>query len=475
MPKRKQSQEPQQQKLIAPPKTITERQAMGQELRKKIPRSSHGDWAPAPDRPDPVALLQQGDKTRLQYLLPIKYGRMVASPFAFLRGSAVVMAADLANTPVTGSEAVLCGDAHLANFGIFATPERNVVFDINDFDETYPGPWEWDVKRLAASVVVAGRDNGLDDKTCTKLAAAAAKAYRETMQRASEMSVLDVWYFHVDADSVVNLFAKYARADAWQAAQTVQKARRETAGHTLDKLTHVVDGKRQIINAPPLVVRFSQLLSEEQKAAAHDQGNVQKAWDAYLSSLPQERRVLLSRYRLTDAALRVGGVGSVGTRCAIAVLQGDTPNDALILQQKEVGPSAMEAYLPKRTFANPAERVVVGQRLMQAASDIFLGWNTMGGADYYWRQLKDMKASFDVSTFNAKGLAAYITVCAICLALAHARSGDAVVISSYLGSGTVFDEAIGRFALAYADQTRRDHKALVEAVNNGRLLAQTGI
>ena len=447
---------------------------MGQELRKKVPRGSHADWKPAPDRPAPITLLQQQDKTRLQFLLPIKYGRMVASPFAFLRGAAVVMAADLAATPVTGLHVVLCGDAHLANFGIFGTPERNVVFDINDFDETYPGPWEWDLKRLAASAAVAGRENGFDDKMCKKLVAVTAKAYREAMRQASSMRILDVWYFHVNAASVVELFAKYARANAKQAARTVHKAHTQTAGHTLDKLTHIVDGSRQIINSPPLVVRFSELLTDQQRAAARDQGDVEKVWQDYLASLPEARRILLRRYKITDAALRVGGVGSVGTRCAIAVLQGNRPEDALILQQKEVEASALEAYLPKHTFASPAERVVFGQHLIQVTSDIFLGWNTMGGKSYYWRQLKDMKGSFDVSAFDPQGFAAYLAVCAICLARAHARSGDAVVISSYLGSGPVFDDAISEFALAYADQTKRDHQALVDAVNAGKILAETG-
>jgi uncharacterized protein (DUF2252 family) len=452
-----------------------ERRQMAKALRKRVPRSGHGDWQPGADRPDPISLLQQQDEGRISYLLPIKYGRMLASPFAFLRGSAVVMSADLAKTPVTGLEVALCGDAHLSNFGIFATPERNVVFDINDFDETYPGPWEWDVKRLATSAVVAGRDKGFDDETCRKLAVLAARAYREAMQRAVAKTILDVWYFQVDASSVVKLFAKYARASARQASKTVKKARLQTAGHTFEKLTHVVDGKRQITNAPPLVVRMAQLLTDEEKAAAREQGDVDKAWQAYLDSLPRERRVLLQRYHITDAALRVGGVGSVGTRCTMVLLEGDRPEDALILQQKEVGPSALAAYLPQRAFASQAERVVSGQRLMQASSDIFLGWSPgQSGRDYYWRQLKDMKGSFDVAAFDADGFATYLAVCALCLARAHARSGDAIAVSGYLGSGTVFDDAIGRFALAYADQTQHDYQALVDAVDQGRIVAQTG-
>ena len=459
-----------------PPAGIAAHAAVGNNLRKQAPRASHADWKPAANRPDPVALLQQQDAGRLQQLLPIKYGRMLASPFAFLRGSAVVMAADLAATPVTGLEVALCGDAHLSNFGLFATPERNVVFDINDFDETYLGPWEWDLKRLAASAVVAGRGNGFDDKTCRKMAGLVARVYREAMQRAAGMAILDVWYYHVNASAVVDLFSKYSATNTKQAAKTVKKARTQTSRYTLDRLTHEVDGKRQIVNAPPLVVRLSELLTPEEKAAARDQGSVQQTWQGYLDSLPEERRRLLKRYRITDAAFRVVGVGSVGTRCAIALLEGDKPEDALILQQKQVGVSALEAYLPKRTFSNQAERVVIGQHLMQASSDIFLGWSAEpSGRHYYWRQLADMKGSFAVAAFDAEGFAAYLDVCAQCLARAHARSGDAVAISSYLGTGTVFDDAISQFALAYADQTARDYQALVDAVKKGQILAQTGV
>ena len=392
---------------------IEERRAEGKALRKQTSRSSHGKWKPAADRPDPINLLQQEDDGRLQHLLPIKYGRMMASPFAFLRGSAVVMAADLAPTPVTGLNVVLCGDAHLANFGIFATPEREVVFDLNDFDETYPGPWEWDLKRLAASAVVAGRGNGFDDKACRKLASVVARSYRAAMQRFASMTNLDVWYYHVDASTVVDLFAKYAGKSAKQAGKTVKKARSRTGERTLEKMTHRVDGKRQISNAPPLVVRLADLLTDEEKEAAHQQGDLEKAWQQYLQSLPEERRRLLNRYHVTDAALRVGGVGSVGTRCAIALLEGNKPEDALILQQKEAGPSALAAYLPERSYASEAQRIVIGQRLMQASSDIFLGRQRGGtGVQYYWRQLKDMKGSFDVTTFDVKGLGTYLAVCA---------------------------------------------------------------
>ena len=455
--------------------SVEERVALGKSLRKQVPRSSHGDWAPAAERPDPVSLLQNQDKGRLQDLLPIKYGRMLASPFAFLRGSAAVMAADLAPTPVTGLQVVLCGDAHLSNFGVFATPERNLVFDINDFDETYPGPWEWDLKRLAASAVVAGRENGLNEEECKELATIVSKTYRELMGRFAHAPILDVWYFYVDADSVLKVFDKYAKKGAKSAQKTVKKARSHTRQRTLEKLTEIVDGRRQIVNDPPLLVRLADLLTDKQKAQVSE-GDIVKFWQEYVNSLPEERRLLLSRFRISDAALRVGGVGSVGTRCTIALLEGNAADDALILQQKEAGPSALEAYLPKRGYASQAQRVVIGQRLLQATSDIFLGWNrATSGTQYYWRQLKDMKGSFDVTRLKAKGLGAYLGLCSVCLARAHARTGDATAISGYLGSGDVFDHAISNFALLYADQTELDHQALVDAVNKGQIVAEAGI
>ena len=297
------------------------------------------------------------------------------------------MASDLAPTPVSGLDVILCGDAHLSNFGIFATPERNLVFDINDFDEVYPGPWEWDLKRLAASAVLAGRENGFGEKECRNLARLTARSYREAMQRFADAAILDVWYFHVDTDSVLNLFDKFAKESAKQAKKSVEKAESRTSQKEMRNLTQVVNGKRQFVNNPPLVQRLDDLLSEEQKAKVTRQ-DLESDWIAYINSLAEERRLLLERYRITDAALRVVGVGSVGTRCSILMLEGDTEQDALILQQKEAGPSALSVYLPERQFTNQAERVVIGQRAMQAASDIFLGWHksTLTGTPYYWRQ-----------------------------------------------------------------------------------------
>ena len=298
---------------------IKVRAVRGKSLRKEAPRSSHGDWTPAPNRPDPLNLLQEQDKGRLQHLLPIKYGRMLESPFAFFRGSAVVMASDLAQTPVTGLDVVLCGDAHLSNFGVFATPERKLVFDINDFDETYPGPWEWDLKRLAASAVIAGRVNGFSEKTCQELAVVVAKSYREAMSRFAQTALIDVWYFHVEADAVLKVFDRCAQKGTKRARKTMKKARSRTRQRTLEKLTEIVDGKRQIVNDPPLLMRLSDLLSDEQKENISRE-DFEKFWQEYVNSLPEERRLLLSRFRVTDAALRVGGVGSVGTRCTIALV-----------------------------------------------------------------------------------------------------------------------------------------------------------
>ena len=453
-----------------------ERREIGKLIRDQVPLSSHGEWQPAPDRQDPVSLLQAQDEGRVQQLLPIKYGRMLESPFAFFRGSAVLMAADLANTPVSGFEAVLCGDAHLSNFGVFATPERKLVFDLNDFDEVYPGPWEWDIKRLAASAVIAGRDNGFKEKDNRKLARLVAQVYREAVNRFAKEPILDVWYYHVEAEQVLELFDQYSKKGAKSTKKMLKKASTKTREATLEKLTEVVDDRRQIINDPPLLVRLSDMLTEEQKNQIPEQ-HVEESWLEYISSLPEERRLLLSRFRIADGALRVGGVGSVGTRCTIMLLEGSAQKDAIILQQKEAGPSVLEAYLPERGYTSHAERIVIGQRLMQASSDIFLGWHKsqLSERQYYWRQLKDMKGSVDITTLDEAGLGTYLAVCSLSLARAHARTGDPAAIAGYLGKSKAFDKAIGRFAEAYADQAERDYQALVEAVDSGRITAQTGI
>jgi uncharacterized protein (DUF2252 family) len=458
-----------------------ERGNKGKVLRQEIPFSRHSEWSPAADRPDPISLLQAQDEGRIKELLPIKYGRMLESPFAFLRGSAVVMASDLAGTPTTGIQSILCGDAHLSNFGVFASPERRLIFDINDFDEAYPGPWEWDLKRLAASAVVAGRENGFKEKKCRSLAVDLTRMYSGAMEKFAEAHTLDVWYYHVEADRVVDVFDQTSKKSKKRAVKMVKKARTKTHQQTMEKLTHFEDGRRRINSDPPLLVPIREwglekIFSEEDLRTQTDQ-NVEDAWSQYLASLPDERRFLLRRYQIRDGALRVGGVGSVGTRCIILLLEGVAEDDALILQLKEAGTSVLESYLTTRRYQDHAHRVVTGQRLMQAVSDIFLGWHTsnFSGRNFYWRQLKDMKGSAQVSEMDFDHLRTYLGVCAVCLARAHARTGDGAAIFGYIGKKASFSKAIGDFAIAYADQTERDYQTLVKAVESGRIAAETGI
>ncbi len=459
-----------------------ERRKRGKALREQAPRGSHGNWVPSADRPDPLSLLQAQDEGRLQHLLPIKYGRMLESPFAFLRGSAVVMASDLAATPVTGIDAVLCGDAHLSNFGVFASPERNLVFDINDFDEAFPGPWEWDLKRLAASAVVAGRENGFSGKKCREMAISVAETYGRAMDRFSQRNTLDVWYYHVNVDSVLDVFEKSSKKGQKSATKMVRKARSRTHQQTLEKLTQVdAAGRRRIINDPPLLVPLHDMGLDLELSQADlrqlKQDAVESAWTQYLGSLPDERRYLLQRYRIVHGAFRVGGVGSVGTRCSIVLLEGADRGDALLLQLKEAGPSVLEPYMARPHPEAHAQRVVTGQRLMQAASDVFLGWHKseLTQRNYYWRQLKDMKGSVEVEDLDEAGFKTYVKVCSVCLARAHARTGDEAGIRGYLGKNDTFAKAIGDFSMAYADQTERDYQALVDAVESGRIVAETGI
>jgi uncharacterized protein (DUF2252 family) len=407
---------------------------------------------------------------------------MLESPFAFLRGSAVVMAADLEHTPVSGIDTVICGDAHLSNFGLFASPERQLVFDVNDFDETYYGPWEWDLKRLVASVAVAGRANGIKDNTNRKIVARVVADYRKTMQTISEKRTLDVWYYHVKVEALETVFEQYASKKSQKVTgKVVEKARSHTQEHTLEKLTYFEGDRRLFKSDPPLLVplrreELNQLVdvtaSKEMTVTA-----VAQTWQDYLSSLTVEQRFLLTRYQIKDVALRVGGVGSVGTRCLIVLLAGGAKDDELVLQLKEAGPSALEPYLPSDVRIGHAERIVMGQQLMQATTDIFLGWHksAISERDYYWRQFKDMKGSIDVTELDESGFEAYVSVCAFCLARAHGRIGDAAAIAGYLGKSDVFDNAMTDFALAYADQTERDYELLEQAVKSGRIIAEKGI
>jgi uncharacterized protein (DUF2252 family) len=443
---------------------VAERVAAGKALRERVPRGSHGEWAPAADRPDPIAQLEEQCADRLPDLVPIRYGRMATSPFAFLRGSATVMANDLANTPRTGIEVQACGDAHLANFGVFATPERNIVFDINDFDETLPGPWEWDVKRLAASFVVAGRDRGFDEATNRTAVLAMVWVYGMRMRELAAMRTLDVWYSRLDADMLLNALKGTQRRTV---EKSLAKARLRDSLQAQAKLTEMVDGQRRIVDAPPLIQRVA--------LGGDSEGEfIRTTFEDYSRTLQADRHALLSRYRFVDVAMKVVGVGSVGTRCLIVLMEGRADDDPLFLQVKEANESVLERHLRKSRYRNHAQRVVTGQRLTQAASDIFLGWIRGRGdehRDFYWRQLRDVKGSADLETIQPAGLILYGEACGAALARAHARSGDAAMITGYLGTGGSFAQAIADFAERYADQSEKDHAALVAAIMSGRLEA----
>ena len=448
-----------------------ERTAFGKALRSKAPRSSHAAWVPHPERPDPISLLEEANKTRLKHLVPIRYGRMATSPFAFYRGSADIMAHDLSKTPVSGISAQICGDAHLSNFGVYASPERRQVFDINDFDETLSGPWEWDVKRLAASIVLAGRQNGYSAQDSKQAVLSCVRRYREQMQQFAEMNHLDVWYFHVDVETLIELTRRKKVKQGLERAS--EQASKRTRIQIFPKLAKAVEGEYRIKDEPPLIFHYGQQDIEEDNLDT-DQGRGFVL--DYLASLPLERRILISRYRPLDLAHKVVGVGSVGTLCAIVLaLGGSESDDPLFMQIKEASASVLEPYLGTSPFQNHGERVVVGQRMMQAASDILLGWSTFGGRDFYVRQLRDMKFSAEIETMNLKAFSLYVELCAATLAHAHARTSDPAQISGYLGNNDTFDQAIASFAEAYADQAERDHAALVAAIKEGRLQAEVGI
>ncbi|MFI8928210.1 DUF2252 domain-containing protein [Streptomyces sp. NPDC053474] len=442
--------------------TAAERAERGKAARKRASRSSHGSWIPSADRPDPVAVLERQAADRVQELLPIRYGRMAASPFAFLRGAAAVMAGDLAAQRHTGLTVQLCGDAHLLNFGVFASPERRLLFDLNDFDETYPGPFEWDVKRLAASVAVAAREMGGSEDGAHDAALAAVTAYRTGIRRLARKGELDVWYASVDTADLPRLLDSARQRE--RAAARLAHARRRTSLQALGRLTEVVDGRRRIVHDPPLL----------EPAGAPDMAALRKIFGDYRSTLAEERRLLLDRYRFVDAARKVVGVGSVGTRCFIVLLTGRDAEDPLFLQIKEAVRSVLEEHLPTGPYLHPGHRVVAGQRLLQAAGDIFLGWMTgPQGRAYYWRQLRDMKGSVDLAALEPAELLAYARLCGTALARAHARSGDRVAIAAYLGSADTFDRAVAAFAVRYVAQNATDHKALTSAIEAGVLTATT--
>lgn len=441
-----------------------DRWAVGKALRQAIPRSAHRDWHPPRDRPDPLELLSKSNRQRIPELIPIRHWRMMQSPFTFLRGSALIMAADLATTPTTGFLVQACGDCHLLNFGGFATPERNFIFDLNDFDETLMAPWEWDVKRLVTSFILAGRDLRFSDQVSSQAALAAVRAYRLAIAQYSQMRTLEVWYARLDAHLLVDHAPDEDTRKHWQ--KMAARAFNRTLDQAVSQLTEVVDGQRRFIDNPPL-------LYHSPHASAYFE-QISGLFEQYRDTLQVDRQFLLDRYRLVDVALKVVGVGSVGTHCGVALLL-DHNDDPLLLQYKEARPSVLEPYVGKSPYPHEGQRIVSGQRLMQAASDIFLGWTTnVQGQDFYFRQLKDMKTAIKLKGMSARSLEDYAEICGAALARAHARTGDSAMISGYLGKSDAFDQAVTDFAVAYADQVEQDHRLLLEAVQSGRIEAKPG-
>jgi uncharacterized protein (DUF2252 family) len=460
--------------------SVAERVDRGKAARKDVPRSGHAVFEPLSTRPDPVELLERQAKTRVPELVPIRYGRMLVSPFAFYRGAAAIMAHDLGATPRSGLTVQCCGDAHLSNFGVFASPERRLVFDVNDLDETLPGPWEWDVKRLAASMSIAARDNSFRAKHQERIVLDTVARYRAAMARFAGMTNLDVWYAHLDIENALEEYGSQFRSKmVKRTKKDLAKARTKDSMTAFSKLTHVVDGQARIIDQPPLIVPIEQLSQGEDRDEVFER--LHELLRGYRETLDVDRRVLLEQFDLTDLAGKVVGVGSVGTRAWIALLLGRDGQDPLFLQIKQAEASVLEESLGPSEFANHGQRVVAGQRLMQATSDIFLGWLHVDAgidgqtADYYVRQLKDWKGSAEIEQMDPRAMATYGTLCGWTLARAHARSGDRVAIAAYLGKGDSFDRAIVEFSKAYAEQNERDYQALNAAVESGKVEAQTGL
>ena len=469
--------------------SVDERRAHGKAAREETPPSAHLGWTPAPDRPDPVALLEEQNATREADLVPVRHGRMLVSPFTFYRGAAKIMAADLKDTPTAGLNVQLCGDAHLSNFGVFASPERTLLFDLNDFDETLPGPFEYDVKRMAASFTIAARNNGFSPPYARAATQASVTAYRETMAEFAEMSTLDVWYARLSEQELMtaikNATRELKREGNKQVGKTAEKSAEKQArkAHTRDslqalsKLAEQVDGRYRIVSDPPVVIPLRDLAPSIGLSVDELEGVIHEQFRAYRKTLQEDRRQLLERFEVVDMARKVVGVGSVGTRAFIVLLQGRDQDDPLFLQVKEATTSVLEDHLPKSRFRQPGERVVQGQRLMQAASDIFLGWTKGHEADryLYWRQLRDMKGSAVVETMAPPALTFYAQVCGRTLARAHARSGDPVALAAYMGKKDRFDESITDFSERYADQNEQDYDAFAAAIRSGRLEALEGV
>ncbi|MFB7944372.1 DUF2252 domain-containing protein [Kitasatospora phosalacinea] len=444
----------------APYLTVDERTEAGRAARKRAPRSTTGHWRPAADRPDPLAVLRAQADSRLPDLVPIRNGRMAASPFAFLRGAAAVMAGDLATAPDSGLTVQLCGDAHLVNFGLFASPERALLFDLNDFDETLPGPFEWDVQRLAASLAVAARENGEGPEDAHRVVLEAARAYREHIRQLAELGELPVWYRRIDAEDLLTSLKGKPRR---RIAADLAAARRRDSLQAAGKLTETTpNGRRRFKDQPPLI-----------EHVGFDTDEVRSLLADYRATLPEERGRLLDRYRYVDTARKVVGVGSVGTRCFVVLLQGRDADDPLVLQVKEAQASVLEPYAKPSQYGHHGQRVVAGQRLTQAASDIFLGWMTgPGGRHFYWRQLRDMKGSAEVGTMTTRALRSYASLCGTALARAHARSGDRIAIAAYLGRSDTFDRAVAAFAHHYAELNTADHARLADAIASGEVQAE---
>ncbi len=464
--------------------TVDQRVARGRAARHEAPRSSHGRWAPAPDRPDPVALLEEQAASRVPQLVPVRYGRMLVSPFTFYRGAALIMASDLAATPVSGVTVQLCGDAHLSNFGLFGTPERQMIFDINDFDETLPGPWEWDVKRLAASFEIMGRDRGFARADRRAIVRAAVSEYRDRIRQAAGMGALEAWYDHLEAGMLLKLVRQEVRIkavskkEARALRQDVAKAHTRDNTRVFTKRASEVEGELRIVAEPPLIIPIEDLVtpgSEWEDPVPL----IKKLLSTYRRTLGHQHHPV-EEYRYVHTAYKMVGVGSVGTRCYIMLMLGRDRNDPLFLQIKEAQASVLEHFAGQSTYHHHGERVVAGQRLMQAATDIFLGWIRIRGLDgvtrdYYVRQFHDWKGSADVDNMLVPGATLYARLCGATLARAHARWGDRIAIASYLGKGTAFDRAIADFSAAYADQNEKDYEAFAAAVKSGRLTAQTGL
>jgi uncharacterized protein (DUF2252 family) len=448
---------------------VADRLAAGKALRKACPREGHADWQPPANRADPVDLLIENSRGRVEELVPIRYGRMMANPFAFFRGSAAIMAYDLSHTPSTGLNLQICGDAHLLNFGGFATAERKLIFDINDFDETSIGPWEWDVKRLVASFVIAGRANGFAARDCREAARQAARSYRQRIEAYAEMPVLEVWYDAMDLDKIIKN-AKDKEVKRYY-KKKLKKAQARTAHEKeFAKLAYAAGAPARIIDQPPLIFHYNDVRDDEARSVT------QQGMADYKASLSPDKHVLLDRYELSDVAFKVVGVGSVGTFCGIALLMSGN-GDPLFLQFKQARPSVLEPYAGASPYAHAGQRVVVGQKLMQAAGDMFLGWSTgkgrREGMHFYVRQLKDAKIKPVVEVMNPFNLKNYATLCGQALAQSHTSSGDVVVLSGYMGQSSAFEDAMADFGVAYADQNERDYTALVEAVRNGRIEARS--